>query len=347
MKLSDYDYQFSQDLIAVSPASPRSSSRLLCFERSHERLSESLFNALPDFLSSSDVIVMNKTKVIPARFEATKKTGGRLEGLFFESRDKNRIKVWLQGRVKEGDELIFSDKLSARVMEKKDRDIFLDISQAAFLEFLSLHGKPALPPYILKRRRELQLSEDQLSDFESYQTLMAEASVHFSVAAPTASFHFDELVFKKLRERGVQIETISLHIGAGTFLPLENSEVEKNHLHSEFVEIEPEVWERLLRYKSEGKRLIAVGTTVTRSLEAAWLRHQESLPIDSFQTDLFIYPPYSFQMVDSLITNFHQPKSSLLVLIDAFSKAKWRQIYNYALEKRYRLFSYGDALWIQ
>ena len=186
------------------------------------------------------------------------------------------------------------------------------------MEFLSIHGKPALPPYILKRRRELNLSEDQLADFESYQTLMAEASAHFSVAAPTASFHFDEFVFRKLQERGVQIETISLHVGAGTFLPLENSEVEENRLHSEFVEIEPEVWKRLLQFKSEGRRIVAVGTTVTRSLEAAWIRHQQSLPIDAFQTDLFIYPPYSFQMVDSLITNFHQPKSSLLMLVDAF-----------------------------
>ena len=128
MKLSDYDYQFPQDLIAVSPASPRSSSRLLSFDRSSERLSESLFNELPSFLSSSHVIVTNKTKVIPARFAAQKKSGARVEGLFFEGLDKSRVKVWLQGRVKEGDEIIFSENLSARVIEKKDRDIFLDTS---------------------------------------------------------------------------------------------------------------------------------------------------------------------------------------------------------------------------
>ncbi len=347
MKTTDYDYSYPDELIATEPASPRSSCRLLMFDRSQDELIDGSFDTLPDLLDPSDVLVVNKTRVIPARFFAQKKTGAKLEGLFFQTLNDDQIKVWFQGRVKEGEEILFTKDLVGKLVHKRDRDLILRIDQNAFLRFLREQGEPALPPYIRRRRRDLNLPESQTADRERYQSLLAENAPHFSVAAPTALLHFDQASFDSLQQRGVQIETLALHIGAGTFLPLEHNEIEKNSLHTEIVEIDPECWNRLLHFKNQGRRLVAVGTTVTRSLEAAWRRSQQALPIDFFETDLFIYPPYEFKMVDSLITNFHQPKSSLLLLVDAFTKNRWRPIYDHAIEKRYRLFSYGDALWIQ
>lgn len=349
MRLSDFDYTYPEDLVAIHPASPRSSSRLFCVDRQTGEKQHRIFYELPTLLGPEDVLVFNKSRVIPARFFVKKESGARREALFFEFRSKNIALIWIQGKVKPGTRLFLGDGVSAVVLKKEGRDVFIELDAEKFWEFLQSSAVPALPPYLRKQRLALGEPETQEPDWVNYQSVWAQETDFYSVAAPTASLHFDENLLKALKEKGLKFEYLFLHVGAGTFLPLEEDDLKKNKLHFERVEISAEVWKNLKKAKREGRRIVGVGSTVARALESAAIREKKAENINLFSTDIFIYPGFKFQMIDSLITNFHQPRTSLLALVQAFlgERLCWRDLYEEAIREKYRLFSYGDAMWIR
>jgi S-adenosylmethionine:tRNA ribosyltransferase-isomerase len=310
---------------------------------------------LVDFIPTGSVLVFNQSPVFPARFRARKETGGELEGLFLEA-SKDSSRVWLQGRVSSGEWILLADDLKVQVIERLDREALLKISAQDFRSFLEQKGLPGLPPYIRKLRKKQWGSEEWGEDRERYQSLLAQADAQgFSVAAPTASLHFDRELLSALENQGVSWESLELDVGEGTFAPLTESHFAEDRLHVEKVRLSSSCFERLSAAKKSGAKIIAVGTTSLRAMESAALRVKAGLPLGSFETDLFIHPQKSFEflMADALFTNFHQPESSLIMLIARFLEPeaetiqhRWRALYEEAVRENYRLFSYGDAMLI-
>lgn len=359
MFCTDFSYDFPQDLIATSPAKKtEGDSRLLVYSKKSLETENLKFTQLLEQLSNEDVLVVNETFVLPARFKARKKTGGFLEGLFVRAEPPHSL-VWLQGRVREGEMIELENGPELQILKRENKTAILQISADDFCQYLNDSGYAALPPYIRKARLQMQSSEEELCDLVFYQSIFAssQGKILRSVAAPTASLHFTKELLEALKSRGVQVLRINLQVGLGTFSPLDESKsIYDQRLHHESFCIETDQWEAIKKAKSQGKRLIAVGTTSLRALEAAIQMNEKDFTEAFAQTDLFIRPGDDFKMVDSLITNFHQPESSLLILIASFLESKesmerhepvWRKIYSEAIAKKYRLFSYGDAMWIK
>ena len=347
MQLSDFTYHLPERLIAKHPAPERSASRMLGLQREDGRVSHHRFIELLEFLQPEDVLVFNNTRVIPARLYGRKESGGRVEILIERQLGAGRLLAQVRASkspkpgvrisltlTQESDE---SDWARSLTVERRDGEFFVLAagSQDQLETLLEQFGHVPLPPYIRR--------EDELQDRERYQTVYAE--VPGAVAAPTAGLHFDEPLLAAVGEKGVRQAFITLHVGAGTFQPVRVEDVTTHKMHSELVEINRPTCELINGARSRGGRVIAVGTTSVRSLEAA--ATAAGLEPFSGETELFIYPGYEFKLVDAMITNFHLPESTLLMLVSAFcSKKKLLDAYQEAVREEYRFFSYGDAMFI-
>lgn len=337
LTLKDFDYELPDELIAQRPAEPRSSSRLLHLAGS--AFSDHLFSELPAFVKSGDVLVFNDTRVIKARLYGEKETGGRVEVLV--ERVLGASVVLAQVRAshapRAGTRLRLAQSLYASVLERRGEMFVLRFdSPDHVLALLDRHGSLPLPPYIGH--------EPDAADEQCYQTLYARAPG--AIAAPTAGLHFDQAVLDALRKKGVVLVHLTLHVGAGTFQPVRTQDLSRHRMHAEYFEIPDATAAAVADARAHGGSVVAVGTTSVRALESAARRTGEVLP-GSGETRLFITPGYDFRIVDRLITNFHLPKSTLLMLVSAFAGMEpIRRAYAHAIARRYRFFSYGDAMLI-
>jgi S-adenosylmethionine:tRNA ribosyltransferase-isomerase len=348
MKTEKLNYNLPPELIAQAPLSVRSDSRLLVLDRSSGNVRDSRFGSIDDFLLPGDCLVLNDTKVLPARFFARRATGGRLEGLFLTADANGAWIVYLKGlrKIKNGDEFYLknrqkSDFCKAMLIEKLDQgrcrlQIMIDMDAQTVLEEI---GFPPLPPYIKRDDDPAVVAQDK----QRYQTVYARKIG--AVAAPTAGLHFTRPLIEQLKQGGVQFAFITLHVGAGTFKPVTEENLEDHQIHAEWFSIDQENAAIINTAKSKGGRIITVGTTSTRVLET--VATNARIEATRGTTDLFILPGYKFKMIDAMITNFHLPKSTLLALVAAFAGLdNILAAYNHAIEKRYRFYSYGDAMLI-
>ena len=341
MQTSEYDYDLPENLIAQTPLKNRSASKMLVMDRQTGSLEHKEFTDILDYLNKGDVLVINDTKVIPARLIGTKEeTKATIELLLLKevgddtweclSRPFKRLHV--------GTKISFGDSLLiAEVIEKKEEGMVrIKFSyKGIFLEILEQLGEMPLPPYI----------HEKLSDKDRYQTVYAKNMG--SAAAPTAGLHFTDDLLKKIEEKGIIIAKVTLHVGLGTFRPVEVDDVTKHKMHSEYYQMSEETATILNQAKQENRRIIAVGTTSTRTLETVMQKYGEFKSCEG-TTDIFIYPGFTFQAIDGLITNFHLPKSTLLMLVSAFSKKEYiLHAYEEAIKHEYRFFSFGDAMFIK
>ena len=340
MKTSDFDYELPEELIAQDPLPDRSSSRLMILEQGTGKTLNASFRDLEKILHKGDVLVVNDTKVIPARlFGVRPGRTGKIELLLLKRMEND---VWETlakpgKKVRPGEEIIFGDGLlKAKVLSvSEDGNRFVQFTyDGIFEEILDQLGQMPLPPYI----------HHQLEDPNRYQTVYA---VHDgSAAAPTAGLHFTEEMLDHLKEKGVEIIPVTLHVGLGTFRPVKADEITDHHMHSEFYQISDESAAAINRAKDEGRRIISVGTTSTRTLESA-ADENDRVKAGSGWTDIFIYPGYTFKIVDELITNFHLPQSTLVMLVSALAgREQILAAYEEAVKERYRFFSFGDAMYI-
>lgn len=336
MKTSDFYYDLPKELIAQSPAECRSASRLLVYNRVTKSIEDKVFSDIIDYLDPGDVLVRNTTRVIPARLYGTRpETGGKMEFLLLRRIDEKHWECLVKPgrRAKVGLTFKISDELSATVTEMREdgnRIIRLNYD-GIFEEILDRAGEMPLPPYITER----------LNDKTRYQTVYAKENG--SAAAPTAGLHFTDELLSRISEKGIDIVDVLLHVGLGTFRPVSVENVEEHHMHSEHYECTQDAADRINRARANGGRIIAVGTTSCRTLESITDENGIVHP-GSGSTDIFITPGYRFKAVDALITNFHLPESTLLMLISAFSsREEVMRIYKHAVEERYRFFSFGDA----
>jgi len=350
---ADFDYQLDPKYIAQIPADPRDSSKLLRLNRADQSLADHHFYDLPQFLTSNDVLVLNQTKVFPARLLGHKDSGGQVEILLLKPMGND---IWeaLSGSLKTAKFVRFGSELVGHIIkkEKGTGNVLIQLETAndqPIESVIDKLGKIPIPPYI-----HSPLTQKQLRN--SYQTVYAKTTG--SAAAPTAGLHFTDSIFNQLKQRNVQIETVTLHVGLGTFSKLKQSQIESKSLHPEWYSIAEDTADRLNQAKANGKRIIAVGTTTTRTLESAWKNN--AIQSGSNSTDLFIMPPHKFNVADALITNFHLPQSSLLMLVSAFmsqpnsphpfttfDSSFTHRAYQHAINNNYRFFSFGDAMFIE
>lgn len=341
LRRQDFSFALPPELIAQQPLARRSDSRLLSLDGESGALSDHIFHALPDLLNPGDLLVFNDTRVIPARLFGRKASGGRFELLIERILDAQRALVQLRASKAPqiGAQLQFDAGFRA-VVSARDGDLFaLQLagdSTADWFSLLEEHGRMPLPPYITR--------EVQADDQERYQTVYA--CHRGAVAAPTAGLHFDPALLDKLSARGVQQTFLTLHVGAGTFQPLRVERIAEHVMHRERVTISAATCAHIRQVQDNGGRIIAVGTTVTRALESATDADGVLQPKDG-ETEIFIYPGYRFRCVDALITNFHLPESTLLMLVAAFAgHEQTLRAYQHAVTQRYRFFSYGDAMFV-
>lgn len=340
MKLKDFSYELPERLIAQNPIERRDLSRLLVLNRKRDTLEHKHFKDLPDFLEAGDCLVINNTKVIPARLLGEKeKTGGKIEFVLLKRLEKDTWEVILKpGKIaKPGSRFVFGKGLlKAEILEivEEGNRIVKFYYEGVFEEILDKVGIMPLPPYI----------HASLEDKERYQTIYSR--IDGSAAAPTAGLHFTQEVFERLAQKGVKIAEATLHVGLGTFRPVKTENILEHHMHKEAYSITSEACKIINQAKEDGKRVVAVGTTSVRVLETSSDQSGRVLPGNG-DTDIFIYPGYQFKVVDALVTNFHLPESTLIMLVSAFAgKDRIMQAYHEAIKEEYRFFSFGDAMLI-
>lgn len=337
LKRTDFHYELPAELIAQYPLKRRSASRLLCLDAGGG-LADRRFQNLPDRLAAGDLLVFNDTKVIPARLHGRKESGGRVEVLIERPTGPHSALAHVRASKapKAGARLLFEQGRSLRV-SGRDGDLFvLESPECPLMELLEGQGHMPLPPYIQRA--------DERQDGERYQTVFAERPG--AVAAPTAGLHFDHDLLQRLAAQGVQSARVTLHVGAGTFQPVREDDLDRHRMHAEWVEVSAEVVEQVRRTRERGGRVVAVGTTSVRSLESA-AADGELRPFQG-DTRLFIRPGYRFRVVDALVTNFHLPESTLLMLVSAFAGyAPVMAAYRHGVAEGYRFFSYGDAMFLE
>ncbi|QEQ97848.1 tRNA preQ1(34) S-adenosylmethionine ribosyltransferase-isomerase QueA [Neptunomonas concharum] len=338
MQVKDFHFELPEELIASFPLEQRSASRLLCLDGDSGELSHRGFTDILDLLNPGDLMVFNNTRVIPARLFGEKATGGKIEALIERVLDQHRVLAHVRSSrsPKPGAELLFEGGAKAVMIGRHENLFELEFcGDTPVFDLLEAHGHMPLPPY-MKRN-------DQLEDRERYQTVYNEKPG--AVAAPTAGLHFDEALLAKLDEKGIEKVFVTLHVGAGTFQPMKVERVEDHVMHAEYIEVSQEVCDAVKATRARGGRVVAVGTTSVRSLESA----SQNGEIEPFYGDssIFIFPGYQFKSVDLLITNFHLPESTLLMLVSAFAGyTHTMNAYKVAVEQQYRFFSYGDAMFI-
>jgi len=336
MKISDFNYDLPEDLIAKYPPKDRTDSRLLVFD--NNQIKHEKFSNLLDYLQPNDLLVLNESAVIPARLIGEKETGGKVEVMLerFLSSSQTLVQIRSSRSPKENSIINFAlakNKISAKVLGRQDNFFILEWRGEAEKIFQQNASIP-LPPYI---DRDI---DD--SDKSRYQTVYANMNKQFSVAAPTAGLHFDNLLLTGLKNAGIKTATLNLHVGSGTFVPVKEENIKDHKIHYEKIEVSEDIVLKIKQTKEQNGRVIAVGTTSVRALETAFQDIPEKY---NGETNLFIYPGYEFKVVDLMITNFHLPKSSLLMLVSAFiGHQEMHQLYQAAVEERYRFLSYGDAM---
>ena len=347
MRKSDFHFDLPPELIAQAPLATRAASRLLCLEGATGRIDDRMFSDLPQLLLPGDLLVLNDTRVIPARLFGEKDTGGRIELLVERLRPDRRVLAQCRASKppRPGQQLRLEGGVNARVRARHGEFYELEFEgREPLLELLERVGHIPLPPYIGRT--------DAAHDRERYQTVYARAPG--AVAAPTAGLHFDAAMLARLGTLGVETAYVTLHVGAGTFQPLRVDEIAQHRMHAEWLEVSASAAARVNAAKAAGRRVIAVGTTVVRTLESAAAQgadgttsKQQVLQPFAGETDIFIYPGYRFRVIDALITNFHLPESTLLMLVCAFAgTANVLHAYRHAVRERYRFFSYGDAMFV-
>ena len=342
MNTADFDFHLPEELIAQTPLEKRDSSRLLIVDRETGQFSDQHFDNIIDQLEPGDALVMNNTRVLPARLYGTKpETGGHVELLLLKNTQGDFWEVLAKPakRLRVGARVSFGDgRLTATVTEELEhggRIVHFDY-QGIFLEVLESLGEMPLPPYI----------HEKLEDRERYQTVYAKENG--SAAAPTAGLHFTEELLDKIAEKGVKLVYLTLHVGLGTFRPVSVDNLEEHEMHSEFYSLSEEAAETLRQVKASGHRIIAVGTTSIRTLETIGSKFDGQIQADSGWTNIFIKPGYQWKIVDAFSTNFHLPKSTLVMLVSAFAGHQLTlQAYEHAIAERYRFFSFGDAMFIK
>lgn len=340
MKLSDFNYDLPKELIAQDPLSNRESSRLMLLNKETGEIEHKIFSNIIDYLNPGDCLVINDTKVIPARLIGTKiGTDAHIEVLLLKRRENDIWEVLVKPgkKARPGCKISFGDGLLTGeiidVVEEGNRLIKFTYD-GIFEEILDRLGEMPLPPYITHK----------LQDKNRYQTVYAKHEG--SAAAPTAGLHFTESLLKRIEDKGIQIVRVTLHVGLGTFRPVKVDNVLEHHMHSEFFVVEKEAADRINEARKNGGRIIAVGTTSCRTLESAADENGIIHPM-SKETDIFIYPGYKFKAIDALITNFHLPESTLLMLVSALAdRENIMNAYNEAVKEKYRFFSFGDAMFI-
>ena len=380
MKLSEFDYKLPCELIAQRPVNPRDHSRLLVINRNNNCISHDKFFNILKYLKRGDLLVLNDSKVFPARLIGLKEmTHGNVEILLNHQIDAG---IWecVGKNLRINLRINFTNSKLKAVVLKKVEDIYLvrfNMNGENFFSEINKIGFTPLPPYIKRKLKTKSLKlkvieEDSNLDKDSYQTVYAKEIG--SVAAPTAGLHFTKELIEQIKKKGVEIEYLTLHIGLGTFAPVKSDKIEKHKIHKEYYSINQITLNKIIKAKSENRRIIAVGTTITRVLETLWGKPQiinyksqtkskfknknskqfNNLTIQQFNnclsgwTDIFIYPGYQFKCVDGIITNFHLPRSTLLMLVSAFAgKNKIKNAYNEAIKEKYRFYSYGDAMLIE
>ncbi len=335
MKTSDFFYDLPEERIAQTPAEPRDSARLLVYHRDSKQIEHRIFRDITEYLRAGDVLVLNRTRVLPARLFATTAHGGKAELLLLKRRD---LDVWEclvkpGKKCRTGAQLFINSELSARIegVTETGERVVKFLYEGAFEDVLSRAGVMPLPPYI----------HEKLKDPERYQTVYSRENG--SAAAPTAGLHFTPELLNTLRENGVEIVEVLLHVGLGTFRPVKVDDVEKHVMHSEYYEVSEEAANAINRAKKEGRRIVCVGTTSVRTLETV-ANPDGTVRAERGDTSIFLYPPYKMKCCDALITNFHLPESTLLMLVSCLcSREEILEIYRVAVENKYRFFSFGDA----
>lgn len=338
MKLTDFSYELPKELIAQHPAEPRDHARLMLYDKKTGAVEHKHFYDLVDELQAGDVLVFNDSKVIPARLYGKRvQTGGKVEVLLLTPVGEDRWEVLVKPGKKAlpGTTIEFPGGLQAEVLDRTDfggRVVHFTYD-GVFDDIIDQIGEMPLPPYI----------HEKMEDPDEYQTVYARE--RGSAAAPTAGLHFTDELLQKIRDKGVEEVFVTLHVGLGTFRPVEEENIEDHQMHSEFYSITPEAADAINRAKAEGRRIIAVGTTSIRTLESAGTTG--TLKAGSGWTNIFIYPGFTFHIVDALVTNFHLPESTLLMLISALStREQILHAYDIAVREKYRFFSFGDAMFI-
>ncbi|MEP7702718.1 tRNA preQ1(34) S-adenosylmethionine ribosyltransferase-isomerase QueA [Paraglaciecola sp. 25GB23A] len=344
MKLADFRFELPEDLIARYPTPERTASRLMHLDGNSGKIDHCHFTDIVNLVEAGDLLVFNNTRVIPARLLGQKLSGGKVEVLVERILDEHRVLAHIRASKspKVGSQLLLESSLKVEMLARHDALFELQfLSDEPVLAILEKFGHMPLPPYIDR--------PDEDSDKERYQTVYNQ--VPGAVAAPTAGLHFDQAILQELRDKGVNIEFVTLHVGAGTFQPVRVDNILEHKMHAEYAEVGQSVIDAIQAAKAAGKRVVAVGTTSVRSLESA-AQHslEQNSPLSPFfgDTSIFIYPGYQFQLVDALLTNFHLSESTLLMLVSAFAgKQHIFDAYEQAIAERYRFFSYGDAMFLE
>lgn len=370
MRISDFDYKYPEELVAQRPPAKRDSSRMLVVNRWTRSSIDSSVTKLPSFLNNGDLIVVNDTKVFPARLIGEKASGGEAEILLLEKAGRDELWTAIatrQKRLKPGTKIKFDERLTGEIIENRGKGIVIQFYTSAthknVEEIIWQIGLPPLPPYIIRKERKDYTKEDR----DRYQTIYAKNIG--SSAAPTAGLHLTEEIISECKKKGVRFAPLTLHIGLDTFAPIRTDNIEKHKMHGEKYSIPDKTINEIMRAKKHGGRVVAIGTTTVRALESAfghndaaagpfvshngayrWPHLQDKTQTAIYNlrsTNLFIYPGYKFKVVDAMLTNFHQPKSTLLMLVSAFAGTEFiLQMYEEAIKKRYKLFSYGDCMLI-
>tara|TARA_B100001094_G_scaffold295291_1_gene316535 strand:+ start:15529 stop:16563 length:1035 start_codon:yes stop_codon:yes gene_type:complete len=340
MQVSDFYFDLPESLIARYPTEQRTASRLLHLDGTSGQVCDQQFTDVLDLVDSDDVLVLNDTRVIPARLHGHKQTGGRVEVLVERMLDDKKLLAHVKASKapKVGQIIEFEQGYRMLMAQRHDALFELHVQgDASILQLLETIGHMPLPPYMDR--------PDEESDWERYQTVYGVK--HGAVAAPTAGLHFDEQMLQKLQDKGVQLAYVTLHVGAGTFQPVRVDEIAEHVMHSEYAEVSQETVDLITQAKQRGSKVIAVGTTSVRSLESAAKAHDGVLKPFFGETDIFIYPGFEFKVIDALITNFHLPESTLIMLVSAFAGYEpVMRAYRHAVAEQYRFFSYGDAMFI-
>lgn len=364
MLLSEYDYNLPEELIAQLPADKRDNSRMMVLNRKDRTISHKHFYDIVDLIDKNTLLVMNNTKVLPARLIGYKDTGAKIEVFLLKQTETQSLEENMQNpmcrvkqlclwdvlikpskRVKPDTIIKISDELSVKAIKRLEENgewlVELMFEGDNVLDVLHRNGQIPLPPYI---ERKIQNEDLKKLDFERYQTVYAKDEG--SVAAPTAGLHFTQEILQKLQDKGIELAYVTLNVGLGTFRPVQCENVENHKMHSETFEISEKAAEQINRAKKEGKQIVAVGTTTVRTLETAFQKYG-CIKACHDHSELFIYPPYEFKVINNLITNFHLPKSTLLMLVSALAGKDFIfEAYNEAIKNNYRFFSYGDCMFI-
>ena len=340
MRVADFSFELPDELIARHPMAERTASRLLKLDGNSGEINHHIFKDILEFVTEKDLIVFNNTKVIPARMFGQKTSGGKVEVLVERIIDKHSVLAHVRANKspKPGNELILEGEAKAEMISRQGELFELKFEgEEGVLAILDKIGHMPLPPYIDR--------PDDEKDRSRYQTVYGEKPG--AVAAPTAGLHFDEALLEQLKNKGVEFGYVTLHVGAGTFQPVRVDKIEDHHMHSEYIEVSEEVVAQIKACRERGGRVIAVGTTSMRSLESAAAKSVGELEAFYGDTDIFIYPGYDFKVIDAMITNFHLPESTLIMLVSAFAgQENIMRAYQTAITEKYRFFSYGDAVFL-